>query len=322
LRAVAEERAFVPFVKIEGSEISMGSKTSSKKAEAFQYNLTSSVGKNMPQRRNKYSQINHAWQEGSLLKLSKEMAPKAKPLDETLQPQPIPTNGRQSEAMPQASLPSNGHEKNSISVLIADDHPLAREGMSSLINRRSNMHVVAEANNGAEAVELFFATKPDVALIDLRMPVMDGIQTVLSIRERKPDAKIGIVSAFQCEEDIYRVLRAGARGYLVKGASIDEIFQCIETIGKGNTWIPPWVGAKLAKRVCDRELTAREMEVLHAVTSGKSNKEIGVVFDISEATVKVHVTHVLEKLHVAGRTEAINVAVKRGLVRMDESVAA
>jgi two-component system NarL family response regulator len=184
------------------------------------------------------------------------------------------------------------------------------------------MHVVAEANNGAEAVELFFATKPDVALIDLRMPVMDGIQTVLSIRERKPDAKIGIVSAFQCEEDIYRVLRAGARGYLVKGASIDEIFQCIETIGKGNTWIPPWVGAKLAKRVCDRELTAREMEVLHAVTSGKSNKEIGVVFDISEATVKVHVTHVLEKLHVAGRTEAINVAVKRGLVRMDESVAA
>jgi two-component system, NarL family, response regulator len=300
----------------------MGSKTSSKKAEGFQYNSISSVGKNMPPHRNKSSQINHAWQEGSLLKLSEEMAPKAKPLDETLQPQTIPTNGHQSEAMPQASLPPNGHEKNSISVLIADDHPVVREGLSSLINRSSNMRVVAEANNGAEAVELFFATKPDVALIDLRMPVMDGIQTVLSICERKPDAKIGILSAFQCEEDIYRVLRAGAHGYLVKGASVDEILQYIETIGKGNTWIPPWVGAKLAKRIGDRELTAREIEVLQAVTSGKSNKEIGVVFDISEATVKVHVTHVLEKLRVAGRTGAINVAIKRGLVRMDESVAA
>lgn len=276
----------------------------------------------MPSHRANSSLNNRVWQEDSLIKFTQDRALKAKRFDQTLQSQTSPGNGHNPGLMSRDYLPNQSSETDSISILIADDHPLIREGLSALINRRSNMHVVAQASDGGEAVELFFSTQPDVALVDLRMPVMDGIQTVLSICERQPGAKIAIVTAFQCEEDIYRVLRAGAHGYLIKGATVDEILQCIEAVNSGQTWIPPWVGAKLAKRVGNRELTTREMEVLRAVYSGKSNKEIGVVFDISEATVKVHVTHILEKLNVAGRTEAINVAIKRGLVRMDESVAA
>lgn len=276
----------------------------------------------MPSRRTNSSLDNGVWQEGSLVKFAQDRALKSQRFDQTLRSHYSPGNGHDRRLTLRDNVANQTSETDSISILIADDHPLVREGLSALINRRSNMHVVAQASDGAEAVELFFSTQPDVALLDLRMPVMDGIQTVLSICERQPGAKIGIVTAFQCEEDIYRVLRAGAHGYLIKGAAVDEIVQCIEAVHKGQTWIPPWVGAKLAKRVGNRELTIREMEVLGAVASGKSNKEIGVAFDISEATVKVHVTHILEKLDVAGRTEAINVAVKRGLVRMDESIAA
>jgi two-component system NarL family response regulator len=276
----------------------------------------------MPSHRANSSLNNSVWQEDSQIKFTQDMALKANRFNQTLQTQTSPNNGHDPGLISRDYVANQSSETDSISILIADDHPLIREGLSSLINRRSNMHVVAQASDGGEAVELFFSTQPDVALVDLRMPVMDGIQTVLSICERQPCARIAIVTAFQCEEDIYRVLRAGAHGYLIKGATIDEIIQCIEAIHSGQTWIPPRVGAKLAKRVGNRELTVREMEVMGAVASGKSNKEIGVAFDISEATVKVHVTHILEKLNVAGRTEAINVAVTRGLVRMGESVAA
>ena len=276
----------------------------------------------MPSHRANSSLNNRAGQEDSLIKFTQDRALNAKRFNQTLQSQTSPGNRHDPVQMSRDYVANQSSETDTISVLIADDHPLVREGLSALINRRSNMHVVAQASNGAETVELFFSRQPDVALVDIRMPVMDGIQTVLSICERQPCARIAIVTAFQCEEDIYRVLRAGAHGYLTKGATIDEIIQCIEAVHSGQTWIPPRVGAKLATRVGNRQLTVREMEVLGAVAAGKSNKEIGVTFDISEATVKVHVTHILEKLNVAGRTEAINVAVRRGLVRMDESVAA
>lgn len=209
-----------------------------------------------------------------------------------------------------------------ITVLVADDHPVVREGLITLINRQPNMHVIAEASNGREAVEIFFAQAPVVALLDLRMSVMDGIEAVTSICRKDPAARIAIITSFQNEEDVYRVLRAGAQGYILKDAPVNELIQCIRAVGRGNTWIPPQVGAKLAKRVGDQSLTPRETEVLHAVVAGNSNKEIGVLFNISEATVKVHMTHILEKLKVTGRTEAINVAVKRGLVRLDDSLAA
>ena len=207
-------------------------------------------------------------------------------------------------------------------VLIADDHPIVREGLAALINRRSDMQVVAQASNGPEAVEKYVAQSPDVALLDLRLPLMDGVQTVLSICAKKPTARVVIFTACQGEEDIYRALRAGAYGYLFKNTPLKDLIECIRAVAQGKRWIPPVVAAQLGKRVADRGLTARETEVLCTVTSGKSNKEVGAVLDISEATVKVHMTHILEKLKVAGRTEAINVAMRRGLVHMDPVEAA
>jgi two-component system NarL family response regulator len=204
-----------------------------------------------------------------------------------------------------------------LTVLIADDHPVVREGFASLISRRKDMIIVAQASNGREAVEQFLATRPDIALLDLRMPVLDGIGAAMSIYEEDPEARLVILTMHQDEEDIYRALQSGAQGYLLKTAPIDELVACIRAVVAGRTWVPPGVGAQLAKRVATRELTRREAEVLQSMAAGKSNKEIGVALDISEGTVKVHMTHILEKLKASGRTEAIGVAVKRGLVCLD-----
>jgi DNA-binding NarL/FixJ family response regulator len=149
------------------------------------------------------------------------------------------------------------------------------------------------------------------------MPVMEGIETVRAIRQKRPEARLVVLSSYESEEDVYRAIQAGAQGYILKTASGEQLVECIHAVYGGRSWIPTEVGSKLAKRVNDPNLTQREMDVLNAVVSGKSNKEIGAKLDISEATVKVHITHILEKLNVTGRTEAINVAVKRGLVRMD-----
>jgi two-component system NarL family response regulator len=219
-------------------------------------------------------------------------------------------------------IPINRGDARQIKVLIADDHPVVREGLVALINRRPDMQVIGEASNGREAMQKYFELRPDVALLDLRMPTMDGIETVAAICEREPASRLIVLTTYQSEEDIYRALRAGARGYLLKDAPVEELFAGIRAVGEGRTWIPASIGAKLAKRITDRELTKREMDVLRVVAAGKSNKEIGVAFDISEATVKVHITHILEKLKVTGRTEAINVAVRRGLIRMDGPAAA
>jgi two-component system NarL family response regulator len=204
-----------------------------------------------------------------------------------------------------------------LTILVADDHPVVREGLVALIERQPDMHVVAEASNGREALERFLDQRPNVALLDLRMPIMDGIDTLMAICEKDPGARISIITSYQNEEDIYRALHAGALGFIIKDATPDELAGCIRAIARGETWIPEKVGAMLAKRVTDRELTRRETDVLRLVVAGKSNREIGVAFDISEATVKVHMTHILEKLKVTGRTKAINVAVRRGLVRLD-----
>jgi two-component system, NarL family, response regulator len=208
-----------------------------------------------------------------------------------------------------------------ITVLVADDHPVIREGYLSLFKRVPTIRVVAEAANGIEAVASFLRLTPDVGLIDLRMPVMDGIATVSDIRSKLPQASLVVVTTYECEEDIYRALRAGARGFMLKNAAVEELVECVRVVAGGGTWIPPAVGAKLAKRVTNRELTPRELQVLETIVMGKSNKEVGVVFNITEATVKVHVTHILDKLKVTGRTEAINVAIKRGLVRLSDAAA-
>lgn len=224
------------------------------------------------------------------------------------------SNECESTALPQDVAASQCEP---LTVLVADDHPVVREGLVALINRQAGMRVVGEAGNGREAVERFIAQRPSVAFLALRMPVMDGVDAVQAIREKVPTARLVIFTSYQMEEAIYRALQAGASGYVLKDTPPEDLIECIRSVSNGGTWISPAVAAKLAKRVAARDLTPREMEVLRLVARGKSNKEVGVALNISEATVKVHVTHILEKLKVTGRTEAIGVAVQRGLVDLE-----
>lgn len=209
-----------------------------------------------------------------------------------------------------------------LTVLVADDHPVVREGLTTVINRQQGMHVIAQAANGREAVDTFLAECPDVGLIDLRMPGMDGIEAVIEICQKAVSPRLVILTTYAMEEDIYRAMHAGAQGYVLKSASTGELVECIRAVADGNTWVPPTVGAKLANRVANRELTRREGEVLRLMAGGKSNKEIGVGLNISEGTVKVHMTNILEKLKASGRTEAIALAVRKGLVTLDPLSAA
>ena len=203
-------------------------------------------------------------------------------------------------------------------VLIADDHPVMREGLAAVIKRIPDLCIVAQATNGEEAVKKFLVHSPDIALVELRLPMMDGVGVVKSVCEHLPDARLIIFTTCKGEEDIYRSVKAGAFGYLLKEAPVNEVVECIRAVARGNRWISPAVAATLGKRLTEKALTARELDVIRALTSGKCNKEIAASLGISEATVKVHVTHILEKLKVAGRTEAINVAMKRGLVHLDQ----
>ena len=202
-----------------------------------------------------------------------------------------------------------------IRILIADDHLVVREGLSALLNRQVDMKVVAEAGDGAAAVNLFFQHNPDVALIDLRMPKMSGVQAIQAIRQRAPDARLVVLTTFDADEDIYRALRAGAKGYLLKDVFPAEMMECIRAVHRGESYLPPKVAAKLAGRMGSADLSRREMEVLRLVVDGKSNKEIGDILSITEGTVKVHVNHILDKLGVSGRTAASVAAVERGIIR-------
>jgi two-component system, NarL family, response regulator len=204
-----------------------------------------------------------------------------------------------------------------IRILIADDHPIVREGLAALLNRANDMEVVAEASNGREALKQFQRCRPDVVLVDLRMPEMDGVDAILAIREQAPEARVIVLTTYDGDEDIYRGLRAGAKAYLLKDAPREELMECIRAVHGGRMWIPPDVAAKLATRMGDDDLTSRELEVLRLMVRGKSNKEIGNNLGVSEGTVKIHVNHILEKLKVSGRTEATAAALKRGIVRLD-----
>lgn len=216
----------------------------------------------------------------------------------------------------------NVAKRESLSILVADDHPVVLAGLMALLGDRPDMRIVDQAHNGQEALDKFLASRPDVGLFELHMPVMDGIEAVTAIRAKEPMAQLVIFTSCQREEEIYRAIRAGVQGYLFKNAPVEELVESIRAVAAGGKWIPPLVAAKLARRIADRELTVREKDVLRAITTGKSNKEIGTALNISEATVKVHVTHILEKLSAGGRTDAIRLAVQRGLVYMDSPIAA
>ena len=208
-------------------------------------------------------------------------------------------------------------KKNALRVLVADDHPVVREGLAALINRRPDMAVVAEASTGQEAVEQFLLHRPDVALLDLRMPEMDGVEVIAAIREQVPTARLVVLTTYADEEDIHRSLRAGARGYLLKDAPRDELLDCVRAVHDGQTVIPPAIALKLASRLRATELTPRELDVLRLLATGQSNKQIAAALFIAEGTVKTHVNALLRKLAAADRTGVVTLALKRGLLRLE-----
>jgi two-component system NarL family response regulator len=226
------------------------------------------------------------------------------------------------DAMGLAGVTANTLPRKTLDVLVADPHPVVLAGVMALLASDDRVRVVGEARNGREAVDRFLATKPDVGIFEVQMPLLGGIEAVTAILREVPHARLVMFTTCQSTEDVYRAVRAGAQGYVFKNASVEELFQSICAVAAGRQWIPSGVGAQLARRIVDRQLTTRESEVLIGITGGKSNKEIGVALNISEATVKVHVTHILEKLKASGRTDAIRVAVQRGLVHLDVASAA
>ena len=214
------------------------------------------------------------------------------------------------------SAPHSVPAKEAIRVLVADDHQVVREGLVAMIGREPDMTVVAEACNGRQAVEQFFRHRPDVALMDLRMPEMDGVEAITAIREKNADARIVVLTTFDGDEDIYRGLRAGAKAYLLKDAPGEELLECIRNVNCGKMCVPPTIAAKLAGRLSGSELTARELEVLEHMAEGRSNREIARSLSITEGTIKAHVNNILNKMNVSGRTEAVTIAIKRGIVHL------
>ena len=205
-----------------------------------------------------------------------------------------------------------------IRILIADDHPVVREGVAAMIERRPDMTVVAEAATGREAVAAYRAAQPDVVLMDLRMPEMTGVEAIGAIRGEFPGARIIVLTTYDGDEDIYRGLQAGARAYLLKDAPRDELLDAIRAVHAGQSRIPPAVAARLAERVlAGPQLTPRELEVLRGIVAGQSNKEIGAALSIGEGTVKAHVNNILGKLGVNDRTQAVTTALQRGIVHLD-----
>ena len=207
-------------------------------------------------------------------------------------------------------------KKPSIRVLIADDHSVVREGLVSLITRKADMTVIGEAGNGREAVDLWRQHHPDVTLLDLRMPELDGVGAIKEIRAGDEKARIIVLTTFDGDEDIYRAIQAGAKGYLLKDVPREALMDCIRRVHAGETCVPVHLAAKLAQRVSGETLSDREIDVLKLMAQGKSNKEIGSALFISEGTVKSHVKAIFAKMNVISRTEAVANATRRGLIRL------
>jgi two-component system NarL family response regulator len=204
-----------------------------------------------------------------------------------------------------------------VRVLVADDHPVVRHGIIANMKPQPDMIVVAEAGDGVEALALIKDQLPDVVLLDLRMPRMDGLDVLAEVKTLRLPCKVIIMTTFDSEEDVQRAMKAGARGYLLKDSTQEEILDAIRRVSLGETYLPARIVQKIAERMRRPELSPREVEVLQWVAAGKSNKEIGAKLFITEGTVKTHVKNLLEKLAVVGRTAAIREAVHRGLVRLN-----
>ncbi len=204
-----------------------------------------------------------------------------------------------------------------VRVLLVDDHSLLREGLAALLDRDERIDVVAQAAGGEEALQLFAEHAPDVSLVDLRMTPMDGIELTKRMRELDPTVRVILLTTYDTDEEIFRGLRAGAASYLLKDVQFDVLVHTIGEVFAGRYCISPAIAAKLAQHVTQDELTARQLDVLRCVAKGMSNVEIGHTLYISEGTVKAHVKAILRKLEVRDRTQAVSVAMKRGLVRSE-----
>ena len=204
-----------------------------------------------------------------------------------------------------------------LKVMLVDDHYLVRMGLASVIAVEPDMAVCAEASSGEQAQALFRTHRPDVTLMDLRLPGMSGAETIHAIRSEFPDARFVMLSTYVCDEEVYGALQAGAMAYLVKSVQRDELITAIRKAAAGQRHIPPEVAARLADRVARSQLSAREIEVLRLLVTGRRNREIASALEITEGTVKLHVSSILSKLGADDRTEAVTVALQRGIVQLD-----
>jgi Response regulator containing a CheY-like receiver domain and an HTH DNA-binding domain len=200
--------------------------------------------------------------------------------------------------------------------VVVDDQAVVRQGFVSLINTVADMEVIAEGTNGQQAIELYREHQPDVMLIDLRMPVLTGVEAIAAIRKEFPGARMIVLTTYDGDEDIYRSLQAGAQGYLLKDVFFEDLEDAIRKVHAGSRRIPSVVAERLAERMSGSDLTGRELEVLQQIVAGRSNKEIGSHLNISEATVKSHINNILSKLGVSDRTQAATTALQRGIVHL------
>lgn len=204
-----------------------------------------------------------------------------------------------------------------IRILLADDHPSLRAGLASILNAQQDLTVVAEAGSGRETLEKAAATHPDVLIVDLRMPEGDGIETIRELMKANPQVKVLVLTTYDNEEDIFKALEAGARGYILKDTTREEIIEAVRQIHQGQRFLPPAIAARLADRMIRPSLTPRELDVLRLVTRGRSNKEIAAAMFVSEETVKSHMKGLFQKLGVHDRAEAVATALQRGLLRIE-----
>jgi DNA-binding NarL/FixJ family response regulator len=203
---------------------------------------------------------------------------------------------------------------NCIRILSIDDHPLVREGVGTIINGQSDMSMAGTASNGKEGIETFRALRPDVTLMDLRLPDISGLDVMVAIRAEFPDARVIVLTTFEGDVDAQRALKAGARGYLLKSMPAQQILDTIRQVHAGNKCVPPEIAAELAEHFGDQALSRREMEVLQQVAAGGRNRDIAARLFIGEETVKVHVKHIRDKLGASDRTQAVTIAARRGII--------
>lgn len=203
-----------------------------------------------------------------------------------------------------------------IRVLTVDDHPLLREGITALVNAEPDMKLVAEASNGLDAVEKFRLHRPDVTLMDLQMPGLNGLEALSQIQAEFPGARIIVLTTYSGDAQVVAALRAGARGYILKGHVHRELLETIRAVYAGQKRIPPEIAAELAQHVADDDLTPREIDVLRLIAAGNANKQIADQLSIGEATVKSHVTNILSKLGANDRAHAVTIGLKRGIIQL------